>query len=362
MTWMNYMEPSYDQHEIDAVSDYMNSGAWLTEFKKTREFEKVICDYTGSPHCSVMSNGTVTLLAALMACGITAGDEVVVPDFTMAATAHAVAMLGATAVFADVEEETLCIDYESMVRAITPKTKAVIIVDLNGRCALRFDEIIHYCKNNGLWLIEDAAQALGSTHRGESLGTFGDIGSYSFSMPKIITTGQGGAVVTATNELMNRMLKIRDFGRAETGSDHYVMVGGNFKFTDLQAVIGIEQMKKLSARVARKKAMGQLYDSLLADIPQIGLFKNNYAETAPCFIEILCEERRDLLAMYLKDKNIGTRPFYPPLHSEPAYGYTQMSFPKAEKMASKGLWLPSSMNITDEQIVYICQQIRNYYS
>ena len=137
----------------------------------------------------------------------------IVPDFTMSATSHAVCLAGARPVFVDVERSTLCMDFEAMKRAITPKTKAVILVDLNGRYPTRFEEIIAFCEERGLWLIEDAAQALGSTYRGKALGTFGDLGSYSFSMPKIITTGQGGAVVTTSEELYEKLLKIRDFGR-----------------------------------------------------------------------------------------------------------------------------------------------------
>lgn len=362
MEWLNYMQPSYDENEINAVNEYMNSGAWLTEFEKTRQFEDSIAKFTNAEHCSVMANGTCTLTASLMACGVKAGDEVIVPDFTMSATSHVVEMLGAKAVFVDVERETFCMDYECMVKAVTPKTKAVMFVNLNGRYSKRFNDIIKFCKDNKIWLIEDAAQALGSTYKGQALGTFGDIGSYSFSMPKIITTGQGGAIVTNNTQLYNDVLRIRDFGREKTGSDHYVAIGGNFKFTDVQAVIGIEQMKKLAARVEKKKHIAKLYDSLLQNIPEIELVENDYDDIAPCFIEILVSHKKAELAQYLKEKNISTRNFYPPLHSEPAYGYNDLSFPVAEEISAKGLWLPSFADLTDEQVKYICQCIREFYN
>ena len=361
MEWLNYMQPSYDANEIEAVNEYMQSKGWLTEFKKTREFENSIREYVGSTHCSVMTNGTVTLMAALMACGIQPGDEVIVPDFTMSATAHAAKILGAQVVFADVERETLCMDFDSLQNAISPKTKAVIFVDLNGRCSERFSEIISFCKEKNLWFIEDAAQALGSSYHGKALGTFGDIGSFSFSMPKIITTGQGGAIVTDNAELFDKVLKIRDFGREKTGSDHYIMVGGNFKFTDVQAVIGIEQMKKLVQRVDKKKQIGAAYDACLQDVEEIELIKNDYRETAPCFIEILCKSRKAELMQYLKGKNIGTRSFYPPLHSEPAYQYKNQHFPVAEEISRMGMWLPSFADLTTQQIEYICSCIREFY-
>lgn len=361
MDFINYMQPSYDKNEIDAVIQYMNSGAWITEYNETRKFEKAIKDYTNSKYCSVMANGTVTLIASLMAMGIKPEDEIIVPDFTMSATAHAAAVLGAKPVFVDIERSTLCMDFQKMKAAVTQKTKAVIFVDLNGRYSENFEDIISFCRTNNLYLIEDAAQALGSAYKGSFLGTFGDVGSFSFSMPKIITTGQGGAVITDSAEIYDRLLKIRDFGRESAGSDHYMMIGANFKFTDLQAVIGIEQMKKLADRIERKKEICRKYDELLNGLDKIEIFDNNYDDTAPCFYEVLCDDR-DKLIEFLKLRNIGARKFYPPLHSEPAYGYNDLSFPVTEEISSKGLWLPSSVSLADEQIAYICCSIKEFCS
>ena len=360
MEFISHMQPCYDEHEIQAVNQYMNSGGWLTEFKQTRSFEASIAEYTNMPYCSVLSNGTVTLVAALMALGIKAGDEVIVPDFTMAATSHAVCLIGAKPVFVDVERSTFCMDFERMKAAITEKTRAVILVHMNGRYAEKFDSILEFCKQRNLPLVEDAAQALGSTCGGKALGTFGDFGSFSFSMPKIITTGQGGALITANKGLYEKVLQIRDFGRERTGSDHYVSLGANFKFTDIQAVIGIEQMKKMPQRVLRKKQICQKYDELLSRIPQVEIVKHNYEETVPCFYELLCENK-DSLRDYLQEKGIGTRSFYPPLHSEPAYGLNDLTFPVAEEISAKGLWLPSSVLLTDAQIVYVCGCIEEYF-
>jgi perosamine synthetase len=250
-------------------------------------------------------------------------------------------------------------DFEKMKAAITDKTKAVMLVTINGRYPDNIEEFATFCKERNLWLIEDAAQSLGSRYNGKHLGTFGDIGSFSFSAPKIITTGQGGALITDNEILFDRIKKIRDFGRDKGGSDHYLVKGWNFKFTDIQAIIGIEQMKKLEWRVQRKKEIGRLYDSLLSDILQVELIPTNYDNTTPWFFDILVEDR-DSLQKYLKDHNVGTRIFYPPLHSEPVYGLDG-SFPVTEDISRRGLWLPSSSNLTDEDIVYICDCIRNYY-
>lgn len=360
MNFINQMEPSYDYHEKNAMNEYLESGGWLMEFKKTREFEKLIADYTGSRFCSIMPNGTISLSVALMACGIGIGDEVIVPDYTMVATPNAAEIIGAKAVFVDINRETLCLDYEQMVNAVTEKTKAVLFVSINGRCPHNIQKYIDFCKKNNISFIEDAAQSLGSFCLGKHVGTYGDIGSFSFSVPKIITTGQGGALITDNEELYNKILKIRDFGRDKAGSDHYLVKGWNFKFTDMQAVIGIEQMKKLPQRVKRKKEMGKLYRKLLENIDKIELIDTNLEETAPWFFDILVEDR-DKLMEYLKENQIGTRKFYPSLSSEPAYGYKE-SFPITEEIAEKGLWLPSSINLKDEEIIYICDKIAEFYN
>lgn len=357
--FIGQMEPTFDEKETNAVTEYMQSGGWLMEFKQTRKFEEMIAEYTGAKYCSIMPNGTISLSVALMACGIGAGDEVLVPDYTMVATPNSVELIGAKAVFVDICRDNLCMDFELMKQAITDKTKAVMLVSINGRYPENLEEFASYCKSKGLYLIEDAAQSLGSRCHGKHLGTFGDIGSFSFSVPKIITTGQGGALITDNDELIAKIRSIRDFGREKAGADHYLEKGWNMKFTDVQSVIGIEQMKKLPSRVERKKEMGALYNKLLSGIDGVELIPTNLEDTSPWFFDVLVDRRQDLID-YLKEKGIGSRQFYPPLHSEPAYGY-EGSYPVTEEIASKGLWLPSTVTLRDEDIEYICMCIRDFY-
>lgn len=361
MDFINQMEPSFDEHEREALNQYMLSGGWGTEFKQTRAFEDMIKEYTGAKHCWITANGTVSLSAALVAVGVGIGDEVICPDYTMVATPNSVELIGAKAVFVDVERTSLCMDFEAMKAAVTDKTKAVMLVSINGRYPKDMQAFVDFCKEKGIHLIEDAAQSLGSFCKGKHLGRYGEIGSFSFSMPKIITTGQGGALITDDDELADRIKKIRDFGRDASGSDHYLTKGWNFKFSDFQGVIGIEQMKKLPGRVERKKEMGKLYDALLKDIPGVELIPTNYEDTAPWFFDILCERREELQA-FMKENGVGTRPFYPPLHAEPVYGYADLHFPVTEEVAYKGLWLPSSIFVTDDQIRYICGKVREFYT
>lgn len=358
--FINQMEPSFDENERLALNEYMLSGGWVTEFNKTRTFESMIASYTGAQYCSVVANGTVSLTIALMACGITIGDEVIVPDYTMVASPNSIELIGAKAVFVDVERDTLCMDYDMMIQSVTDKTKAIMLVSINGRYPQKLDKIIDYCRSKGLWIIEDAAQSLGSFHKGKHVGLYGDIGSFSFSAPKIITTGQGGALITDNAELIDKIRKIRDFGRERSGVDHYLIKGWNYKFTDLQAIIGIEQMKKLDERVIRKKEIGRIYESLLKNVNGVELISTDYEQVPPWFYDILVNNREEL-KKFLHSKGIGTREFYPPLHAEPAYGY-ELSFPVTEEISRKGLWLPSSSNLTDEDVHYICNCIKEFYN
>lgn len=362
MTRINQMEPSYGGEEKHAIAAYLDSGAWLTEFKKTREFEQMIAAYTGSKHCAVATNGTITLMVALWALGIGHGDEVIVPDYTMIASSNAIVLVGATPVFVDIDLQTLCLDLMRTEAVVTPRTKAVMYVSINGRCG-DMNALVELCKRRRVALLEDAAQSLGSRFGGKHLGTFGDIGSFSFSAPKVITTGQGGALVTDSEDLFRKIWKVRDFGRSKGGVDYHESMGLNAKFTDLQAVLGIEQMKKLEWRVQRKKDMFRLYERLLADLPHVQFIKTDLAGCSPWFMDVLVkgEGVRDKLAAHLDKREIGTRPFYPAIHTQPPYAHVKGDFPHSLQVSAEGLWLPSSSFLTDEDVTRVCAEIRGFF-
>lgn len=362
MKRINQIEPWIGDEEKSAMMEYLDSGGWLTEFKKTREFERMIADYIGSKYALVVNNGTVSLIIALMALDVKDGDEVIVPDYTMIASANAITLAGAKPILVDIDPANLCIDLGLAEEAITTKTKAIMFVTINGRCP-DMNKVVALARNYNLYLIEDAAQSLGSRYRGKHLSTFGEIGSLSFSFPKIITTGQGGALVTDDEGLFTKMSKLKDFGRPKSGLDYYEIMGFNSKFTDLQAVIGIEQMKKLDWRVSRKKEIYKLYHDLLRDIEQIRLIDTNLEDCAPWFIDILISEDgvRDNLAGFLNDKGIGTRPFYPAIHTQPPYSYVNGDFINSVSISQRGLWLPSSSFLTNNDVERVCTEIRNYF-
>jgi perosamine synthetase len=317
MKRINQMEPWIGEEEKQAINAYLDAGGWLTEFKKTREFEQMIADYTGSRFAVVVVNGTVSLTTAVMALGIGAGDQVLVPDFTMLASATALLLTGAEPVFVDVNTDDWCVDLDQVERAITPRTKALMLVSINGRSP-DMARAVELCQRHNIHLIEDAAQSLGSWHKGKHLGTWGEIGSFSFSAPKVITTGQGGALVTDDPILAEKMRKIKDFGRRQAGEDFYETVGFNFKFTDLQSVIGIEQMKKLEWRVNRKKEMFRIYQQELVAVESVRFPVTNLAEVSPWFIDVLVPNPL-ALKQHLETKAIGSRLVYPALHSQPAF-------------------------------------------
>ncbi len=362
MEFIPQMEPLFGSEEKEALNRYMDEGGWLTEFRNTAEFEKRIAEYTGSRYCFVVNNGTISLTLMAIAAGIKAGDQVIVPNFTMIATPNSVKMFGAEPVFVDVERETLCMDIECARRAITPKTKAIFIVTANGRYPKAGIEAFQkLCDDNGLILLEDSAQSLGSWYpNGKHQGAFSLAGSFSFSAPKVISTGQGGAIITNDDDMAYKLKRLKDFGRSGGGNDVHDSIGYNFKFTEMQAVIGNEQMKKLPWRVERKKEILTLYKKLLKDVTEISFFDQDLSITTPWFIDTFVEDR-EKLQQYLKDNQVGTRIMYPPINKQVAYNVPG-EHPVSNMVGQKGLWLPSAVQLTDEQIKYICSAITAFYS
>jgi len=356
------MRPLFGEEEKRAVCEYMDEDGFITEFKRTEQFEQMIADYTGAKHSVVVNNGTISLTLAAMAVGVQAGDEVIVPNYTMIATPNSVKMFGAVPVFVDVEPETLCLDIEKVQQALTSKTKAIMLVSANGRYPkagiYAFEKL---ARERNLLLIEDSAQSLGSFYPdGRHIGRAGLVGSFSFSAPKIISTGQGGALITDDDSVAAKLRRLKDFGRSGGGNDFHDSIGYNFKFTELQACIGIEQMKKLPARVERKKEIWRRYASNLADVSGIQLFGHNLDHTSPWFIDSMAENRAGLIT-HMKAAGIGTRVMYPPINKQVAYQVSG-EHPVSNRVGEQGLWLPSAVQLTNNEIDHICGSIRNFYN
>ena len=348
--------PTFEKEEADEVYKYMLEDNFITEFKKTAELEKMICDYLNIKHCIMTTSGTMAIMLSLMALDLKEDDEVIVPNYTMIATINSVKMLKLKPIIIDVDAETCTLNLEEIKKHINPKTKCILHVSLNNRYK-NMDELVNYCKKNNLYLVEDAAQSLGCRINGKNLGTFGDLGCFSLSTPKIISTGQGGFIVSNNDEFANKIRMIKNFGRRESGRDDFVVFGINLKFTDIQAVIGIEQMKKMDYRVKRLREIYDLYYEELKDIVTI---KSPLSEEwIPWFVDIYLEEREELMK-YLKKHKISTRPVYGEINKTPVY-FEDKTLENSHFICNSGLFLPSYITLTNEEIVYICKIIKLFF-
>lgn len=352
--------PNFDYNEAEACYNYMkNSDNFVTEFKKTQELENMICNFTGSKYCCMTTSGTSALIISLLSLNISKNDDVIVPNYTMIATVNAVKIVGAKPIIVDVDTETGTITKEIIENNITPKTKAIIHVSLNNRTK-NIDNIVEYCENNNLYLIEDAAQSLGCFLNGKHLGRYGIIGCFSLSTPKIISTGQGGFLLTDDYNIYKKINMIKNFGRKEGGCEIYEIFGLNLKFTDIQAVIGIEQMKKLPNRVTRISEIFNLYYQELKCINEYcKILPPQNEEWIPWFIDIFIEDR-DNLSNFLNKHNIQIRITYPEINKTPMY-FNDNELNNSKYISKNGLFLPSHTLLTNEQIIYICNIIKLYY-
>ena len=360
--FMPQMRPSFGIEEKELVCNYLDGDGYITEFQNTFAFETALCNYTGFKHCIAVNNGTISLTLSALALGLKPGDEVIVPNFTMIATVNSMQMIGLTPKFVDVEYSTLCLDLELVKTAITSKTKAIILVNANGRePSVGIEAFRDLAASRNLFLIEDSAQALGSAYRtGQHIGTQADIASFSFSAPKIISTGQGGIVATNSDELATKVKKLKDFGRSSGGNDIHDSLGYNFKFTELQALIGLGQMQKLGERVIEKKAIYDWYREELNEIEEVELIENDTKYTAPWFYEVRTKDRENLIST-LKHHGIGSRPMYPPINYQECWNVPG-EHPVSNEIGERGLWLPSMSDLSREDVKKVGLAIKAHFS
>ncbi len=352
--YLYQMEPVFDEAEVTAVAHCIETG-WVTEAKLTAEFEKSVRQFAGAKYAVAVPSCTVAMALSLMALGVGQGDEVLVPDLTFVATANAVSLTGATPVLVDIHPETWGIDPEKMQTAVTPQTKAVLPVWLNGhdpgirRVVAAADEL-------GLPVVEDAACALGSRSQGQHAGTFGKLGCFSFNTTKIITTGTGGMVITDDDDLYERVRRLKNHGRLDR-RDFHPVVGYNFYFSDLLAALGLAQMEKLPHRVAWKRQLCNWYYDRLEMVEGVEV-KQQLAGICPWYPDIFVDDPPSLKS-YLESQNIQTRLYYPPIHTQPSYRRNQ-SFENAANVAKKGIWLPSAAYVDEGDVEHICDEIRRW--
>lgn len=358
------IEPWIDETELNEVSEVIRSG-WITEGRKTQEFEGMMQELTGSGHVIAYANGTLALYASLVALGIKPGDEVLVPDLTFIASANSVIMAGAKPVFVDIDRRTFCIDAEKAGEKITPRTRAIMPVHLYSQSA-DMDKLMPLAKRHGLKVIEDAAESIGTKFNGRHTGTFGDIGMVSFYGNKIVTTAEGAVLLTGDASLAERLFRLKNHGRKEKGVFIHDEIGFNFSFTDVLAAVGVAQLKKFPKIARRKTEIRRLYEEQLRGVIELAYVD---PRTTPVhwFVNVIAGKGgAGGLADFLKAKGIQTRRFFYPLHMQPCYsgmksGLKQEdSFENSEFAYNHGLSLPSSVTLKDEEVMEVCRAIREY--
>ena len=361
--------PTIGEEEVQEVVDTLRSG-WITAGPKVELFEKKFQDYLEVPEAVAVSSGTAGLHLALLAAGVGAGDEVITTSMSFAATANVIALCGAKPIFADCDPDTLNIDPCGVEARITAKTKAIVPVHFAGQpCAM--DELLQIARGRGVFLIEDAAHALGTEYKGQKIGALGDMAVFSFHPIKTITTGEGGMVVTSNNEWAERMRLLRFHGistsawqrHAGGGSAQYSIQLPGFKYTmmDLQAAIGIHQMDKVDRFVERRTSLAALYRLGFGEVKgarPLGLVSYPQRHAWHIFVvqlelEKLTIDRCRFLDL-LKERNIGSGIHFPALHMQPYYqekwGYRSGDFPNAERASERILSLPLFPTMSEEDV------------
>ena len=360
MKMIPQIEPWLDEREMDQLMEVVES-TWLIEGEKAELFEKKFAALAQCRHAIVVCNATAGLYCCLKALGVGRDHEVIIPDLTFIATANAVIWAGAKPVLVDIDEESFNIDPRGIEEKITDRTRAIMPVHLYGQSA-DMEAIKDIAERHDLLVIEDAAQGVGAKFQGRHVGGWGDAGCFSFYGNKTITTGQGGMITTDNDEIRRKCLILKNHGRTQRGTFVHQHIGYNFCFTDLQAALGLAQLAKLNQILSSKRRNDRLYRDLLSDVSGLR-FPSDDARClrAPWFTNILVDDP-GALSQHLEAAGIATRRFFHPLHLQPCYrGRWTEQFPRAERIYQQGLSLPSSATLKEEQVSYICQQIKKFF-
>lgn len=365
----------WDEEDIRMVTDAIQRGMFWAIGPNIERFEQALSEYVGTKYAVVFNSGTSALHAALLAGGVGEGDEVIVPSFTFIATANAPLFVGAKPVFADIEEKTFGLDPEDVVGKITARTKAIIPIHYGG-CPCLIHELKQVAEKHNLLLIEDAAESLGATVNGKKVGTFGDCAILSFCANKVITTGEGGAVITSSAETCEKLKLIRSHGRAgnsnyfaSTEYADYVTLGYNFRMSDITAALGIAQIRKIDKIIEMRRENAERLSLNLSQIPQIEILSplERFFHVYQLYTIRVKEghERRDTLLAYLTQRGIMTRVYFSPVHLTYFYksnlGYN-CQLPVTERLSQQVLTLPMYPSLTEDEIDYITDEVATFFS
>jgi perosamine synthetase len=357
-------QPDITESDIDAVVGVLR-GSQLSLGPKLTEFEDRFAAYIGVPQAVALSSGTAGLHLGLRALGIDEGDEVILPSFTFIAVANAVLHLRATPVFADIDPVSLDLTADSIARVITPKTRAIVLVHTFGYPA-ELDPILALAREHNLRIIEDACEAIGAEYRGQKVGGFGDLGVFSFYPNKVITTGEGGVVVTRDPLLARTIRALRNQGRLDgDGWLAHSLLGYNYRLPDINCALGIAQLERIDSILGRREAVARRYREILkvySDItlPEMAVIggRISWFVFVIRFSKRFGPDYRDRVMEALTEEGIGCRPYFPPIHMQPLYSKyrsTDHQLPVTEDIACRTLALPFFNKLKDDEIEHVCR-------
>ncbi len=360
--------PWITEKEIAYVSDAV-AHAWYNKANMYHErFEKAFAEYLGVRFAIALPSCTAAIHLSLLALGIGSGDEVIVPDITWIASAAPITYVGGSPVFADIDSKTWCVDAQSLKECITPKTKAIIAVDLYGNMP-DIDAILEISKQYGLAIIEDAAEAIGSEYKGRKAGTFGDTGVFSFHGSKTLTTGEGGMLVTNRQDIYERALFLRDHGRI-TGKKMFWNgeVAYKYRMSNLQAALGLAQLERIEELLERKRQIFVWYQKEL--LSQEGLMLNDWSPEVKhtyWMVTVILKEKypisKEEVIDAMSERGIDCRPFFYPLSSLPAYEHLPQAHQGRSRnrisyqLSPSGINLPSGLNLKEEDVCLVSRAL-----
>jgi len=352
--------PSITRKEISLVTEAATNAWGKNAYSYIRKFEKEFAEYIGMKYAIATSCCLGALHLAVLALGIKEGDEVIIPDITWSSTAFCVKYVGAVPVFADIDKKTWCIDPEDIKKKITKKTKAIIPVDLYGHIA-DMNKIFEIARENEIFIIEDAAEAIGAKYFEKNAGSFGDFSAFSFHGTKTLTTGEGGMLLTNSKKLYQRANFLGNLGKSKEKTFWNLEIGYKYLMTDFQAALGLAQLSRIKELIAKKRQIFKWYKQQLNDIPGIRL---NYEEennvNSYWMVTVLFDKKLNLnkqkVMRELDRKNIDPRPFFYPLSSMPPFK-TKVNNPVAYDISSRAVNLPCGHNITKKEVDYVCSSL-----
>lgn len=357
--------PLLDGNERKYLLECIETGWISSEGPFVQEFEKQFAARVARKHGIAVSNGTTALDAAVDALGIGPGDEVILPAFTIISCIGQIVRAGATPVLVDSNPVTWNMDVAQIEARITPRTRAIMVVHIYG-LPVDMDPVLDLARRYGLRIIEDAAEMHGQTYKGKPCGSFGDISTFSFYPNKLITTGEGGMIVTDDDELAETCRSLRNLCFQPQQRFVHDRLGWNLRMTNMQAALGLAQLERLDEFVLRKRRMGTRYAELLAGLPgvQLPLPATEYAKNIYWIFGLILNEgnidAKEAMRR-LAEEGIGTRPFFCPMHQQPVLRerglFADECHPVAERLYRQGFYIPSGLALTDDQIDEVAEKI-----